>query len=92
MASAEADADLARLHGVEVRVVHHANEYRVDLLVASQRDIEILSRKPPPSMRDQIKAALGRGASIRVLHPHLEHGLEAKLGLDHFGNDSSVKP
>lgn len=89
MASADGDADVARLYGVEVRVVPSPSdrEYLVQVLVAGQRDIEILTRRPGPSMREQIRAALRRGANVRVLHPYLPPGLEEKLGLDHFGND-----
>ena len=87
LACAEGEADVARLYGVEVRVTPSDREYLVEVLVAAQRDIEILTRRPGLSMREQIKAALKRGANVRVLNPYLPHGLEAKLGLDYFGND-----
>ncbi|MEO8035469.1 MAG: hypothetical protein ABI837_13620 [Acidobacteriota bacterium] len=86
MAAAEADADVARMYGIEVRI-QQVDEIVVQVLVGGQRDVEILSRRPGPSLKEQIRAALRRGANVRVLHPLLPYGIEEKLGLDMFGND-----
>jgi hypothetical protein len=76
LASAEAEADVAKLYGIDVVVKPGDHEYLVEVF-ATERDIEILTRRPGPSMREQ----------IRVINPYLPTGLEAKLGLDIFGND-----
>lgn len=50
-------------------------------------DVELIKRRPTLSIRDEIKFCLQHGLNIRVYNPFLPHGIEEKLGLDHFGND-----
>ena len=53
----------------------------------SKLDISIEEYRIDMNLRDWLKACLQQGLNPRVYHPLLPHGLEAKLGLDHFGND-----
>ena len=65
--------------------------FQVEVQLAEALDVEILKRSHAPALRDQVKATLKAGLNIRVFSPFLPHGIEAKLGLDHFGNDLQVK-
>jgi len=52
-----------------------------------QIGMEILKRKPSISLRDWVKNCWKSGKNPRVYNPFLPEGLEAKLGIDFFGND-----
>lgn len=47
----------------------------------------LVDYKPDVPLRDWVKGCWKRGVNPRVYNPFLPHGLEEKLGLDHFGND-----
>ena len=48
---------------------------------------DLLRRKPAMSLREWIKDCWRRGTNPRVYDPFLPYGIEARLGLDEFGND-----
>ena len=91
--AAEGRADHFRHYGVEVDVVYVPGGpeviegYMVVAKLDSQVDVAIINARPGATFREQIKIALKRGVNIRVLNPYLPYGIEAKLGLDAFGND-----
>jgi hypothetical protein len=70
----------------ETRVVRLADAYTVELF-GDDLDPQIVKHRPGLTMREWLKGCLSRGANPRVFSPMLPHGLEEKLGLDHFGND-----
>jgi hypothetical protein len=97
--SAEMHADYARFQEIPVRIeredrapsggvggrISHA-DFKV-FVQCSELDLEILARKPGPSLREQVRLAWKRGINPRVFNPFLPHGYEEKEGLDFFGND-----
>lgn len=101
--AAEMEADHARHHDVEAVVIRYADEqaprprgqstfspgerWIVAVRVASEIDVAILKAKPPPSLKETLRAIMKRGGNVRVFYPTLPWGIEAKLGLDAFGND-----
>lgn len=62
-------------------------DFRVEVAVESDLDVEVLRRLPGPSPREWLKACWRNGINPRVINPYLPHGLEAKLGIDHQGRD-----
>ena len=62
----------------------------VEAAVADAFEVEVLKRLPGLTLREWLKRCMQLGANPRVYNPFLPHGLEARLGLDYFGND--VKP
>lgn len=99
--SAQSHADVARAAGVEVEIrktgQHYTKDYGVEhadfevwVAVASDLDVEILKRRPPPTLREQVRLSWERGVNPRVYNPYLPHGYEEANGLDFFGGE--VKP
>ena len=75
---------------VPVREVLTPDYIIVEAAVADAFEVEVLKRLPGLTLREWLKRCMQFGANPRVYNPFLPHGLEAKLGLDYFGND--VKP
>lgn len=100
--NAEQYADLARYHDIacDVRLtnerseptygVHHGT-YEVRVGVESEIDLEILRRKPGPTLREWVRMCWQRGVNPRVYNPFLPHGYEEQNGLDYHGNDLNEK-
>lgn len=100
-AAAENLADLARHYGVPagVQPVGKARsdksygiryqDYGV-FVQTTPIGWEMLKLRPEPSMREWLKMCWKRGVNPRVYNPYLPHGIEAKLGLDCFGNEVDV--
>jgi hypothetical protein len=66
-------------------------DYRVEVQVKEQLDVELIRRKQHLGLRDWLKACWKRGINPRVLNPYLPHGLEEKFGIDYHGNDIPKK-
>lgn len=62
-------------------------DFLVFVMVESEVDAEMLRRRGE-ELRPWLQRCLKRGTNPRVYQPFLPHGIEAKLGLDHFGNDA----
>lgn len=94
---AEVGRLIPRAHGVESRLVEvpwesdrgalYPREIRVEVAVSDDVDVLLLRFKPSLSLREWLRACLKLGMNPRVFNPHLPFGIEARAGLDHFGND-----
>lgn len=101
IAAAEMHADQCRFYDIEVEVRPDETErpkglehpecwtpsYTVFAAVESETDVEILKRRPGPSLKEWIRMCWKRGVNPRVYNPFLPHGIEEELGLDYFGNE-----
>lgn len=98
---AELQCDHLRFHGVEFELRGDDQQppdtcrdrscwsptFEVWTSVRTRVDVEILKRRPGPSLREQIRQCWARGVNPRVFNPWLPVGLEEKLGLDYFGGE-----
>ena len=82
-----ADDHACRDGGLFERTFAPGERWIVAVRVASELDVAILKAKPPPSLKETLRAIMKRGGNVRVFYPTLPWGIEAKLGLDAFGND-----
>lgn len=64
----------------------HTSKFHVEAQTDSVI-IDVMSRRPMLTLKEQIKMCWKIGVNPRVYNPWLPHGLEAKLGLDYFGNE-----
>lgn len=62
-------------------------DYEVWVSVSSDVDMEILRRRPGPTMREWVRLCWKRGVNPRVLNPFLPHGYEERAGLDYHGGE-----
>ena len=62
-------------------------DYEVHAAVESDVDVEILRRRPGPTLRESVRLCWKRGVNPRVFNPFLPHGYEERVGLDFFGNE-----
>lgn len=62
-------------------------DYRLHVFVESDVDVEVLRRRTPPPMREEVRLCWKLGINPRVLNPWLPHGYEERVGIDYFGND-----
>jgi hypothetical protein len=101
--AAELNADVARFHGVEVRVEQRdvqrgrsvgpfggpwmSANYYTEVAVAEPLDVECLKRIGGPTLREQVRMCWARGVNPRVYNPFLPVGYEEKVGIDYFGRD-----
>jgi len=94
--AAKLNAALVESHGLtaEVRPVGDRKQYDFtvyqDYGLFVNTDLigwEIIKRRPGLTTKEWLKRCLKLGANPRVYNPFLPHGLEAKLGLDYFGNE-----
>ena len=96
--SAERFADMARFHGFTAELRKVGTPFRdkwgivyqdwgifVDCSAAGW---DLLKRRPGQSLREWLKSCWGKGVNPRVYNPFLPYGIEEKLGLDYFGNDT----
>jgi hypothetical protein len=106
--AAEMDADVARANGIKVTIVkanerrvesHYPIyssvelcDFIVSVFVADEIDVEILKRRPGPTLREQVRLCWKRGVNPRVYNPYLPPGYEERQGLDFQGNDLRAAP
>lgn len=62
-----------------------AGQWGAFVQVASPMDLEILKRKSPSTLVEQVRLCWKRGCNPRVFNPYLPHGFEERHGLDYFG-------
>jgi hypothetical protein len=60
--------------------------YAAVVRVVSDLDVEVLQRRPGPSLVEWVRLCWKRGRNPRVYNPWLPHGFEDAHGLDYFGN------
>lgn len=101
---AEQDADRIRYTNLPVHIRTHVWEwersahdrwapnsityFEVWAPVETEEQVDVLTRKPGPSLKEWIRLCWKRGVNPRVYNPFLPYGLEEKLGLDYFGNQT----
>jgi hypothetical protein len=61
--------------------------FTVYVSLQEEIDLHILKKKLKVTLREWLQFVLQHGCNPRVYSPFLPHGIEAKLGLDHFGRD-----
>lgn len=99
--SVENQADIARAAGVPVVIraqvsTHQRTQYdryapdstthyEAWCPIYSDTDVELLRRKPGPSLIEQVRLCWKRGTNPRVYNPFLPPNFEAQHGLDCFG-------
>ncbi|HYE93376.1 MAG TPA: hypothetical protein VEA38_20255, partial [Terriglobales bacterium] len=100
---AEMQADVARHYGipVEVRRVEEPSpidkraklgRWEVHVGLETDLELEVLRRKPGPTLREWIRLCWKRQVNPRVFNPFLPVGLEERLGLDYYGNERPGGP
>lgn len=72
---------------VPAHVQREDDYFRIYVCVGDLFEVEVVKRLPGLTLCEWLKLCMQLGANPRVYNPFLPHGLEAKLGLDYFGND-----
>ena len=97
-AAAQQYVDVAECAGIKAEVLRCEERgpttgctlvsFEVRAEVAANLDLEILSRRPGPTLREQVRLSWKRGVNPRVYNPYLPHDYEARHGLDYFGGET----